>query len=103
MSEPAYFPGLTEDDARRPSNVARIVNNMLMGSLNVTLDVSLDAATSPITIQDPRIHPSSYIGIMPMGSGTPPAFHITAIGDQQFTIAWTGGTGIWNVRFLIIG
>jgi hypothetical protein len=36
-----YYPGITSDDAKRPGNVSRVMNNMLQGALNVTRNITV--------------------------------------------------------------
>jgi hypothetical protein len=92
-----YYPGITSDDAKRPANVSRVMNNMLQGSLNVTRNVTV-VGTSPATIQDPRIHQLSFIQLM-----APAGVAVSAVREGEVDISWTGTLPSTAVRMLIIG
>src|SRR3954470_8759067 len=84
-----YYPGLTESDAKSPLNVTRIVNNMLGGALNVTRNIILPTgATPPLLVEDPRIHPGSFIIATAFGN-VPPVVDILSVGSGECQLSWT--------------
>lgn len=108
MSDPTtdipYYPGLNSSDARNPASVSRAINNLLQGSLNVTRNLNVpDVAVSPITLQDSRIHPLSFIQLMPFGLSAPD-FTILEVREGEVDIGWTEPLiDAWDIRMLIIG
>lgn len=96
-----YYPGLNENDARNPQSIARIVNNMLAGSLNVTRNVIISGA-GPTTIQDSRIHQRSFVNAVTVGN-SPPTITILDIREGEVDIEWTGSLPSTNLRLIIIG
>lgn len=62
------FPGVPNYLADHPEwmkRVARVVNNLLIGKLNVTSLVTLDANVTSTTITDPRIGVETGIILIP--------------------------------------
>ena len=99
-----YYPTLTEPDAKRPQVISTIVGNILRGNINVIIDVDVvDTSPLPFVIQDPRIHPLSYMQVMQMAP-EPPAFYISATRQEEADLRWTGtGWGSKTLRVLLIG
>lgn len=71
--------------------IAEAANQAIRGKLNAQIDFTLAANAASSTMDDPRITPSSYIGLMPttanaaaeIGAGT---LYVSARGDKTATI-----------------
>jgi hypothetical protein len=63
--------------------MARSINNQLMGKLNVTTKVTLDAHSTTTTLTDNRIGANSYIHLMPLTSDAAAENPAPWISDQQ--------------------
>src|SRR5262249_6621784 len=74
------------------ARLREVVNNLLRGKLNATLDVTLNVGSTNTVINDPRIGGSSAICLMPLtanaaaeiGNGT---IWWSAEGDQTATLS----------------
>ena len=91
------------------ADVARALNEVLIGHQNVTIDVTLTANAASTNIADPRLHAGSFIGWMPrtanasaeVGAGT---IRVSARGNGTATIAHANNAQVDRTfTFLIIG
>lgn len=92
------YPGLNLEEASRPVDIRRVVNNLLLGQMNNVIEFSYpESAGVTATVQDIRIQPHSFISIMNV-AGTP-TFRIAAVRQGECDITWTGAAG-WGSRSL---
>lgn len=93
-----------------PTDVARVVNNVLTGGLNVVgfLDVAeVVAEGSPCVVLDPRVTQFSVILFTPFVNADIKDLTVTDIAPGQFTLEWdaTGNPSInaLYLRYAVLG
>jgi hypothetical protein len=89
--------------------LADALNRALSGKLNATLDVTLAASQAATTVTDPRLAPTSFIGLCPLtasaageiGAGT---IYVSAQGKGTATLAHANSAATdRRFRLLVIG
>ena len=97
LSKP--FAGLPSTGST-PSDIARIVNNMLAGGLNVSgkVDDSGGALTSPLLVKDPRVGLLSVVLLAPVSPIT--GLVVSSYGVGEFTLTWTAGSPT-EIRYVV--
>jgi hypothetical protein len=65
MAARTKFPGLKQSGSDSPEQLALIVNQLLLGKINNTLDVTLTASATTTTIDDPRFYVTSALVFCP--------------------------------------
>jgi len=92
-----------------PADVARLANLLLLGKLNATKEITLDASVGSTDFADPRFTASSWIGFMPLtanaatefGAGT---LRVSAQGTGTMTVTHANNANADKTfRILIIG
>lgn len=107
VERPSY-PGLAEEQAKLPRNVSRTVTEMRFGQLSVIADFAVTSAmATPITLQDSRINPLSYIDIMTInvaGDANNTDWFVVAVREGEVDIVPTKtGWASRSIRALILG
>ena len=99
------FPGLKQDGLDSPQQIANVVNQVLLGKMNCTLDVTLTASATTTDVTDPRIYATSALIFCPTtanGAAHPMTYFVAANGSATLhhdSDANTDKTGI----LLILG
>jgi hypothetical protein len=98
------YPGLNLEEAGRPVDIRRIVNNLLLGQMNNVLEFTVtEGMVLPITVRDGRIQPNSWIGLSSASDN--PRWRVSAQRVEECDIMWTGTAG-WStrpLRMVVIG
>lgn len=98
------YPGISNyDAANRPVVVSTVLNNMLIGGLNVAIDAVFTEG-GDMTVRESRIHGNSFVSVMEFG-GDPSDWKIVSLVEGIATLSTTKapGWGTANVRLLVIG
>lgn len=59
------FPGVKQDGSDTPQQKANVLNQVLLGKMNCTLDVKLTAGATSTDIADPRLYETSALIFCP--------------------------------------
>jgi hypothetical protein len=103
-------PEFLADDKEHRREIARRLNLITQGKLNITLDVTLAANVASTTITDPRI--GFYSAVVPAMAGTKDAAAELATGNLYVDTLTKGSCVVHHsnnaqtdrtIRFLIIG
>ncbi len=91
MAARTNFPGLKAlgDAIER---ISLVVNNILLGKMNCTIEVTLRASQTTTVVTDPRIYSTSWLGFDPRTANARSALfsmYVSSISNGTFTITHT--------------
>jgi len=109
-SNPAYqgVAPWIKDESQHRRDMARTINALLIGKLNVTLDVTLNASATSTTITDARIgYTTAIIPAMPMtanGAVAAPTIWVDTIKSGSCVVHHASNAAAdQKIRFVFIG
>jgi hypothetical protein len=92
MAARTNFPGLKQDGGDTDQQIANVVNNIMNGKLNCTIEVTLRANQTTTDIDDPRIYSTSVFLFDPRTANARAALfsmYISAVSRGSATITHT--------------
>lgn len=99
------FPGLKQDGSDTDQQQANVVNNMLLGKINATLEITLAVGAATTTVDDSRIYEKSALVFCAKTSNAaaaPMTFYTAVKGEATLHHASNANTDRTGV-LLIIG
>lgn len=101
-------PDTLSDHTKYLRSIRDVVNNLLTGKMNVTIDVSLTPSSATTVIQDSRIGGNSHINIgSPLtanAAAAMPTTYVSSIGNKTATLTHTSNAQTDRTfRIAIIG